>query len=218
MAGFLCSTATSAEEVTWNISFLDPQHLSIGSGQFTYDPTTTKTISSLVSHSFDVDSLLTSISVETDGKAWGSRSLLNSAGIRWWNTPMGAAPGSNTLHRFTSFVQNSWTFYRGETVEATAGVASSFQALSLVMSNFRAISPTLWIGDWESGRTAELSDNQGLFIVTQSAPVLPHFSFSTGELSIPTVMVEQMPYAVKMHVNPDDNPLTFTVIEAVSAK
>ncbi len=42
----------------------------------------------------------------------------------------------------------------------------------------------------------------------------PEFSFETNELDIPVVMVDGIPYSVKMHLIDDEQGLTFTVTEA----
>ena len=212
----LTSTVSFSADVTWNLSFLDSQNKLVGTGQFTYDPTTDKEITPIIGNAFEVESLIKSISIDLVGVDWGYEGSPNfvpfrSSGPHWWNNPGVTEPGSQPSFRFTSFIRDSWDFYRYKEESAMES--------TLTMSSFTTISPTLWTGTWQLMENLSSSEeSNGMFIVTAFTSTLPSFSFTSGELAIPAVIVNQNIYAVKMHLTPTSDPLTFTVTEAITLK
>ncbi|MCK5831212.1 MAG: hypothetical protein KAH20_13020 [Methylococcales bacterium] len=202
----LWSIASFAENVTWQLSFIDSQNELVGNGQFTYDPTTTERIEPLTSDAFEVTSLVDSISIELDDKEWGTApAAIHSSGILWWDNPRVVTPGSHKTIRFTTFLTEEWEFVNNELERSSA----------LIMQNFTSILPRLWVGVW---RTSEFTveKNTGIFIITpldSSNASLPTFSGATGIVNIPEVIVDQASYSVKMKLNPNTKPTTFTLTE-----
>lgn len=236
-AGIAWIPASFAAPVTWHLSFYETGDL-VGAGDFTYDEASSVCVeytslgctrSSGSEGDYlggsDVATTLDSISINLSGLNWGSLGTDASlAGVAWWKNASALYPNSGLqlVDKSGNFtIQNRWLFYDDPTT----------QSMVLNMDAFKMVSNCLWTGAWgtrisdpETGDFIHLG--LGTFKVTRegcegakSAPVevpLPTFEFSDGVLNIPTVMVSDVPYTVRMQLQESpEEPLTFSLIDAI---
>ncbi len=107
---FTLITAKPVQAATfsWNLDFFDDNNVQVGSGEFSYDPTTTtfvETTPTSLPEGFTVQNDLETFSANIRGENWGFE-----AGTTWWAEPS-RPPGQQRTSRSRPFVvENSWFF------------------------------------------------------------------------------------------------------------
>ena len=237
-----CGVPIFAAPVAWDLAFYDEAGAVTGSGAFSYNtdtsiclphspPPNPCTHSPVPSGFTDdrhyvsstVTTVLDSISISLGDVSWGSADnnpMTKLSGFAWW-VDSTVNHGSRMPTRGGDQNFKEWLFLD----DRTRGYSR------LVMTNFTMVSNCRWSGHWKGHKPSDVPRGtgnpivelgEGMFTATKVnctvsetlCPAVPRFSLESGLLDIPTVMVEETPYAVKMQLDPASvDVMTFSVTD-----
>lgn len=215
--GLMWSFFSVAAPVTWTLEFHNLEGVSAGEGTFSYDLNTDSCLDRF-NPATCIDGVPNSaidfITIEINGFDSGTKGfwfVKSFVTASWWtNFPQTPAFGpGNSL----SDEAGGWALSEN----------SSGAQKNLILREFARESDCVWNGIWKTSEGADLLE--GTFIATSlncsippvSCSSVPRFSFKSGVLDMPTVMVTDTntPYKVKMQLNPVPiAPMTFSVTSA----